>query len=66
MQLPDDILSGLDLTLSRHKNPASLDWHQVNGKWIATEGDRLYQVVNYLGGYVIAETKSLDWGMRIE
>ncbi len=58
MQLPKDILENLNLSLDRHKDPASLDWQLIRGRWTAKEGDRQFQVVEFEGGYVIAETKA--------
>ncbi len=63
MQLPNDILENLNLSLGRHKNPASLDWQLIKGKWTAKESNRQFQIVEFEGGYVIAETKATSYSM---
>ncbi len=63
MQLPKDILENLNLSLGRHKDPASLDWQLIRGKWTAKEGDRQFQVVEFEGSYVIAETKATGYNV---
>jgi hypothetical protein len=59
MQLPKDILENLNLAISRHKDPASLDWQLIKGKWTAREGNRQFQIIHdEKFGCVIAETRS--------
>lgn len=66
MKLPQDILSNLNLELSRHKNPASLDWQLVRGVWTASERSTTFKVVHDPKlGYVIAESKSHVMGVAV-
>jgi hypothetical protein len=67
MKLPDEILSNLNRSLSRHQHPENLDWQMVRGSWTAMEEGRTFVVVD--GGkigYVIAEQRNvkyeLHWG----
>jgi hypothetical protein len=63
MQLPNEILDNLNLSVSRHKRPEILDWAQVGESWTAREGDKVFTVVHSPAfGYVIAETKSTSYG----
>lgn len=56
MQLPSEILDNSNLSLSRHKDPAALDWQQIRGEWIASDGLRCYVIIHDEKlGYVIAE-----------
>lgn len=65
MQLPQNILSNLNLPLSRHKYPACLDWQLVRGTWTSTEGSRTFKVVHDPKlGYVIAEMKNYTMGVQ--
>jgi hypothetical protein len=64
MQLPSEILDNLNLSVSRHKHPESLDWIQVGESWTAREGDQVFTVVHSERfGYVIAETKATSYGI---
>jgi len=64
MQLPDEILDNLNISLSRHKNPASLDWQQIRGEWVAHDGPHCYAIIHDTQlGYVVAEKKSCSYGV---
>ena len=64
MNLPDNIMAGLNLSVSRHKHPEALDWQYIGGKWVATEDDRNFIVLHDTHfGFVIAETKSITYGL---
>lgn len=64
MKLPSEILVNLNIGLSRHKFPESLDWTQNNGKWVATDEGKSYTVVYDENlGYVIAERKSVGYSV---
>jgi len=64
MQLPEDVLSNLNLSVSRHKNPTSLDWQLINGRWTVREGNRRFQIIHdEKFGYVVAETKAIGYSV---
>lgn len=64
MQLPSDILDNLNLPLSRHKDPAALDWQQLRGEWIAQGGPHCYVIIHDTAlGYVVAEKCSCSYGV---
>ncbi|MHB8120469.1 MAG: hypothetical protein ACYDHX_17420 [Methanothrix sp.] len=61
MNLPTDILTGLNRALSRHQHPEELDWRLVNDKWTAAEGDLRFAVIHDKKlGYVIAQSKTVS------
>ena len=67
MQLPNHIIAGLNLELSRHKEPSKLDWQHVYGVWRATEGDKTFEVVHSVEfGFVIAEKKNFNWTLGMQ
>jgi hypothetical protein len=66
MQLPKDILDNLNLELSRHKDPAVLNWQLLRGNWTAQEGNKQSQIVEFKGGYVIAERKATSYGVGVD
>ena len=64
MQLPDDIIKGLNLSVCRHKHPDALDWQLIRGVWTAIEGDRCFTVLSDSQfGFVISEVKSITYGL---
>ena len=64
MKLPDDIINGLNLSVSRHQHPEALDWQLVREVWTAVEGDRCFTILSDSQfGYVIAEKKSITYGL---
>lgn len=65
MQLPQEILSNLNLSVSRHKDPASLDWVQVGDHYEATLGDQRFRTLYAPPhGFVIAEMKFAQMGIE--
>jgi hypothetical protein len=67
MQLPSEILSNLNLQFSRFQQPELLDWRIELGSWTASVGDRQFIVVrDDRLGYVIAEKKSVSYGVGAE
>ena len=57
-------MAGLNRSVSRHDHPEDLDWSLVDGQWIASEGDRRFVVLSDSHfGYVIAEHKSVSYGL---
>ena len=64
MKLPDYIMAGLNLSVSRHKHPEALDWQNIGGKWTSVEDDRGFVVLHDTQfGFVIAETKAITYGL---
>jgi hypothetical protein len=64
MKLPDEIMNGLNLAVSRHKHPDTLDWQLIRGVWTAIEGDRCFTILSDSQfGYVIAQTKSVAYSI---
>lgn len=62
MLLPENIMAGLNLSVSRHKHPEALDWQNIAGKWIATEEGRGFVILHDTQfGFVIAETKIITY-----
>jgi hypothetical protein len=63
--LPENIMAGLNLSVSRHKHPEALDWQNIAGKWIAkTEGGRGFVILHDTQfGFVIAQTKIITYGL---
>lgn len=67
MQLPSEILSNLNYGLSRFQQPEILDWRLERGNWIASAGDRRFIIVHDEKlGYVLAEMKSVSYGIGAE
>jgi hypothetical protein len=67
MQLPPDILSGINLTFSRHQHPKDLDWQLERGKWTASIGSQKFVILHDDAlGYVIAEVKGVSYGIGAE
>ncbi len=66
MQLAPAILDKINLEVSRHKHPERLDWHKVNGKWQAKEGDRTFALIHAEGfGLVVSEIKTADYKIEV-
>jgi len=64
LKLPDNILAGLNLSVSRHQNPEALDWQYIGDKWVAADDDRNFLILyDARFGFVIAETKSITYGL---
>lgn len=64
MRLPVEILDNLNMEMSRHKDPADLDWQQVRGEWRATDGSHCYVIIHDEKlGYVIAEKRSCSYAV---
>jgi len=62
LKLPDNILAGLNLSVSRHQNPGVLDWQYLGGKWVAAEEGRGFVILHDTPlGFVIAETKIITY-----
>lgn len=67
MHLPPEILSNINLELSRFRQPELLDWQLKRGNWTASVGDRRFVVIHDDKlGYVIAEQKSVSYGIGAE
>lgn len=66
MNLPDDILTKLNRSLSRHQHPEELDWQLVNGRWAATDRDgRAFVIVHDESlGYIVAERHSVSYELH--
>jgi hypothetical protein len=65
LDLPNEILSHLNLSLSRHQHPEKLDWSIVRDSWTAKDGDRTFVVVD--GGkigYVVAEQRNARYELK--
>jgi len=64
LKLPDSILAGLNLSVSRLQHPDALDWQYICGKWMAAEEDRNFIILHDTHfGFVIAETKGIAYGL---
>jgi hypothetical protein len=60
MKLPSDVISRINLKVSRHKQPEKLDWIKINGKWQAVEDGRTFVLIHDSDfGNVVAETKKV-------
>ena len=64
-QLPQDITDKLNLKLSRHPDPLTLDWKWLRDRWVAyeTKTGRSFTIVAFEEGYVVAETKTVSIGV---
>jgi hypothetical protein len=66
MQLAPAILDKINLKVSRHKHPERLDWHKVNGKWQAKEGDKTFSLIQAEGfGLVVSEIKTASYSVGV-
>lgn len=66
MQLAPDVLDRINLKVSRHKHPESLNWRKVNGKWQAQDGDRTFALIYAEGfGLVVSEIKTADYKIGV-